>query len=48
MPESYIPAESQIRAMLDGSIQELLRKSFGDARPGDFRKAITVDRKEHY
>jgi len=44
MPESHIPADSQIRAMLDGSIQELLRKSFGDASPGDFRKAITVDR----
>jgi hypothetical protein len=44
MPESHIPAEGQIRAMLDGSICELLRKSFGEAAPGDFRKAITVDR----
>jgi hypothetical protein len=44
MSEGSISAKEQIRAMLDGSIQELLQKSLGAASPGDFRKAITVDR----
>jgi hypothetical protein len=46
MSVPQIPDESQIRALLDGSIYDLLRQYFGDANPSDFRKAISVDRRD--
>ncbi len=41
-----IPEEEQIRAMLDGSIYDLLRDYDAQPEHVDFRKFVTVDRKK--